>query len=223
MGLLLSQTMTAQDSADQPQKNRSLIWEKAIVAFEKQDATHEPTRHGVLFLGSSSIRMWDLEKWFPGKGFLNRGFGGSEIADSIYYFDRLVRPYDPSVIVFYAGDNDIAHKKSPQQVFADFQKFADLVEKNSNETEIIFVAIKPSIARWKLVDRMRKANQLIRDYAVKKKRIHFADIDTPMIGKNGQPKKELFVADGLHLNQQGYQVWFDGINPLLTRILNTQN
>ncbi len=107
-------------AADSPQ-DPALKWEPAIAAFEAQDQANPPTPGGILFLGSSSIRMWDLDTSFPGMAALNRGFCGSETSDSIYYFDRLVTPYAPSAIVFYAGDNDIARGKTAEQVTADFQ------------------------------------------------------------------------------------------------------
>ena len=203
----------AQQKASKPeQENR---FEKAIQAFEKSDKSNPPAQGTVLFLGSSSIRMWDLKKWFPDKKYLNRGFGGSEISDSIHFFDRVVVPYKPKVIVFYAGDNDVAKGKTAEKVFSDFKTFASRVKKDLPQTRIVFVAIKPSLARWKLVEPMRKANQLIKGYADGDKQIVFADIDTPMIGKDKKPMIKLFKEDGLHLNEQGYKIWFDVIQPLL--------
>ena len=197
------------------EKNPAQKWEKNISGFAELDRKTPPPKNPVLFLGSSSIRMWKLKKWFPDKPYINRGFGGSEISDSIYFFDRIVKPYRPRTIVFYAGDNDIAKGKSAGKVFEDFKVFSSKVGKILPETRIVFVAIKPSIKRWQLVGSMREANRMISKFASGKDKIAFADIDKPMIGKDGKPKKNLFLDDGLHLNEDGYQVWYDVIEPLL--------
>lgn len=202
------------ESANQ-KPNPAKRWEKDISKFEASDKKTPVEPGGVLFLGSSSIRMWKLEQSFPKKRYLNRGFGGSEISDSNYFFDRLVKPYMPSKIVFYAGDNDISKKKSPEVVLADFKTFAKKTKRILPNTKIIFVAIKPSLSRWKLVGKMRKANQLIADFANENPNVVFADIDTPMIGKDKRPMKELFVEDGLHLSDKGYEIWTSVVSALL--------
>jgi len=190
-------------------------WEAAIQAFEAADRDSPPEPGQVLFLGSSSIRGWDLEEYFPELDAINRGFGGSQIADSIHFFDRLVLPYRPRAIVFYAGDNDIAVGKSAREVVRDYQKFVAQVEAALDETQIIFIAIKPSIRRWHLVEEMREANRLIREFSEGKPNLAYLDIDHPMIGADGKPRPELFVEDGLHLSDAGYQLWSDLLAPLL--------
>lgn len=190
-------------------------WEPAIQAFESADRQSQPEPGQILFLGSSSIRGWDLEKYFPDLDTINRGFGGSQISDSVYFFDRLVTPYRPRAIVFYAGDNDIAVGKSPQEVLRDYQRFVERTETNLEGTEIIFIAIKPSIRRWHLIDDMREANRLIQEFSENKPHLHYLDIDAPMIGSDGKPRPELFVEDGLHLSHAGYQSWSDILSPLL--------
>ena len=182
-------------------------WENTIKSFEQQDQRTFPEKQGVLFVGSSSIRMWDLGKSFPEKHYLNRGFGGSEIADCVYFADRIVLPYQPRTIVMYAGDNDIAGGKLPEQVLEDFQQFVKLVHGKLSDTRIIFIAIKPSIARWKLVDKVRAANKLIQDFASREELLEFVDVDTPMIGDDSKPRADLFRDDGLHLNDKGYELW----------------
>ncbi len=190
-------------------------WEETIIAFEKQDQEAPPPENGILFLGSSTIRKWDLEKWFPKLPTINRGFGGSHIADSLYYAKRIVIPYQPRAIVFYAGDNDINVGKSPQQVFSDFKKFVNKIHDSLQETRILFIAIKPSISRWDKVNPMRQANEMIQTYCRKHPRLFYVDIDTPMIGEDGKPKEQLFLEDGLHLNQKGYRLWTQKIRPFL--------
>jgi lysophospholipase L1-like esterase len=183
-------------------------WEKAIAAFESQDQKTPPPSEGVLFIGSSSIRKWDtLSEDFPDKDVINRGFGGAKIPDSIHFFERIVHPYKPSVIVLYAGDNDIGGGHTAQQVFDHFKVFADLVNKRLPEAKLVFIAIKPSIKRWNLAPEMLKANRKIQRYARKQSNISYANIWKPMLGDDGKPRPELFIADGLHLSAEGYKIW----------------
>ena len=139
-------------------------WAEAMAAFADADRTSPPPQHGVVFVGSSSIRFWDLEKSFPGRGYLNRGFGGSEISDSIKHIELLVLKHRPQTVVMYAGDNDIARGKSAQEVVGDFKSFAAKVHAELPGTRIAFIAIKPSTLRWEMVDEMRKANVMIREF-----------------------------------------------------------
>ena len=190
-------------------------WEKAIAEFEAQDREHPVAPGGILFLGSSSIRMWELDKWFPGRAVLNRGFGGSQIADSLYYFDRVVLPCKPSTIVFYAGDNDIAQNKTAEIVTADFKALAAKVWEHFPDTHILFIGIKPSIARWSLYPEMKKANEAIRQMAQSEARLVFVDVEKVMLGEDGQPRQELLQKDGLHMTDEGYALWTKLVLPLL--------
>lgn len=192
-------------------------WEPQIQAFEEQDKAKPPPEGGIVFVGSSSIRGWDLGKYFPDLPAINRGFGGSQIPDSTYYADRIVIPYKPKLIVVYAGDNDIAAGHSPQQVSADFDGFAAKVQAGLPEARILFISIKPSILRWRLVEQMRQANDLIRKTCEGDRRFDYVDIDSPMIGDDGKPRPELFKEDGLHLNDAGYTLWTSVLRPLLQR------
>lgn len=188
-------------------------WEADIAKFEAEDKEHPPAEGGIMFLGSSSIRMWKVDKWFPDLPVVNRGFGGSQIADSLFYAERIVAVRKPAVIVFYAGDNDIAAGKSPEQVFADYQAFVAKIHKLLPETKIVYIAIKPSIKRWNLVKTMRKANQMIEDLSSKDALLEYIDVDTPMLGADGQPCEELFLKDGLHMTDAGYKIWTDLVMP----------
>ncbi|MCA9215837.1 MAG: hypothetical protein KDB27_22380 [Planctomycetales bacterium] len=182
-------------------------WERQIAQFEESDAKSAPPENGILFVGSSSIRGWKLDQYFPGLQTINRGFGGSQMSDSLHFADRIVMPYRPKVVVVYAGDNDIAAGESPEQVRDDYVAFVKKVHAALPKTRILFVAIKPSLKRWNLVSEMRKANKMISDIASKDPLQDFVDIDAPMIGEDGKPRKELFADDGLHLNHEGYVLW----------------
>jgi len=187
--------------------NKANKWEATISRFEQQDRENKPPTGGVLFVGSSSIRGWNLDKSFPKLNAINRGFGGSQIADSIQYADRIILPYRPKTIVLYAGDNDIAAGKSPKQVAGDYQTLVKKIHASLPKTKIVFIAIKPSITRWKLIDKIRNANGRIRKLTEKSKLLTYVDVDQPMIGKDGKPREELFAKDGLHLNAKGYELW----------------
>ena len=200
---------------EDPKKHDPHRWDKQIAAFEKADQETMPPKNGILFVGSSSIRHWNLEKSFPGKPVINRGFGGSEISDSLFFADRIIIKHQPRIIVFYAGDNDLARGKSSTRVVKDYQAFTVKIHGALPKTRIIFVAIKPSIARWKLIKPIRQANQEILEITKTDPLQVFLDIDGPMIGSDGKPKPELFIKDGLHLNVAGYKLWNSLLRPHL--------
>ena len=190
-------------------------WEPAIKKFEESDRQHPPEKGGVLFVGSSSIRMWEsLPEDFPGVKVLNRGFGGSEIADSTYYAGRIIVPYRPRMIVLYAGDNDLANRRSPDRVSDEFKEFVERVRRELPAVKIAFVSIKPSPARWSLVKQMKSANEKIRTYVGTQKGLLYIDVFTPML-RDGEVRKELFGADGLHMNRTGYKLWTSVVRPYL--------
>ena len=195
-------------------------FEAEIKAFEAADREKPPPEGAVLFVGSSSIRLWaTLAEDFPGVRAINRGFGGSQVADSTRFADRIVLPYKPRQVVLYAGDNDIAAGKTPEQVLADFKAFVDKVHRALPEAKITYIAIKPSTARWHLVEQIREANRLIKALCDRPEdegdRLAFADVFTPMLGDDGMPRKELLVEDGLHLSREGYRLWAEVLRPLV--------
>ncbi len=193
-------------------------WEPAIRAFEAKDRKQPPAKDGVVFVGSSSIVMWDLAKNFPGVSAVNRGFGGSQMADSARYADRIVIPYRPQLVVLYAGDNDLAAGKTPEQVFDDYCRFVAKVHAALPKARIVTIAIKPSRARWKLMDRIRRTNRLLGEFAAKDPRLVFVDMEASMLDGEGKPRAELFRPDGLHLNAEGYRLWSERIRPYLREL-----
>jgi lysophospholipase L1-like esterase len=181
-------------------------WEPEIKAFEASDRTNPPPRHAILFIGSSSIRLWKtLAKDFPGEPVINRGFGGSCIADSTAFAGRIIFPYEPRTIVFYAGDNDLAQGRTPEQVAADYQAFVQTVHARLPDTRIAFISIKPSPLRWGLRDKIESANRQIA--AMKGEGLVFIDGYQAMLGADGQPRREMFRPDRLHLSENGYALW----------------
>lgn len=191
-------------------------WEPDIVAFEARDAVAPPPRHGVLFIGSSSIRMWStLAQDFPGVDVINRGFGGSSVEDATAYVDRIVLPYRPRAVFLYAGDNDLNEGDTPADVAAEFADFVDAVHAGLPDTAVHFIAIKPSPARRALLEKMRETNRLIAEYARTHDGVTFVDVFTPMLDANGEPDASLFIDDTLHMNARGYAIWRARIAPLL--------
>ena len=183
-------------------------WQDDITKFDAGDNSEPPAKGGVLFVGSSSIRLWNLEKYFPDKAVINRGFGGSELCDSVHFFDTLVNKHRPKQVVLYAGDNDVANGKKAAQVLADFRAFETKIKEKLPACRLIYISIKPSLARWKLAAEMKQANKLIATECQKQpSRLVFLDIWQPMLGDDGKPRKELFADDGLHLNGKGYELW----------------
>lgn len=188
-------------------------WESAIAKFEAQDRENPPAPKGVLFVGSSSIRLWDLDKWFPRAQAVNRGFGGSEVSDSLHFVDRIVLAHKPRVVVMYAGDNDVAKGVTPATVAKNFASFVKSVRRELPQTKIVYVAVKPSLKRWSLIDKVRETNRRIQEQCKRSDQLVFVDIDTPMIGDDGKPRPELFAKDGLHLSEQGYALWSKLVAP----------
>ena len=183
-------------------------WAETIAKFAAADEIKPPPQGGILFVGSSSIRMWKLPKYFPDLPVINRGFGGSEICDSVHYFDTLVAKHLPRVVVLYAGDNDVARGKNAAQVLSDFQSFVKLMKEKLPKARLVYISIKPSLARWKHAEEMEDANQRIAaDCQADNERLHYVDVWQPMLDADQMPRKDLFLNDGLHLNHEGYQLW----------------
>ncbi len=201
-----------------PEQVSNPAWEGDIARFQALDAQQPPPRGAVLFVGSSSIRFWDsLATDFPGQKVINRGFGGSEVRDSTWYADRIVIPYAPRLIVFYAGDNDLNAGRTPQQVRDDFVAFVTRVRRDLPDTRIAYISIKPSPSRAQLLPQIAEANGLIREAGKRFSNVDFLDVYTPMLGPDGQPRPELFREDMLHMTPAGYAIWRQVVAPELAK------
>jgi lysophospholipase L1-like esterase len=192
--------------AAQPLHSR---WDASLAAFEAADRERAPAPGGVVFVGSSSIRLWpDLEANFAAQSVIKRGFGGSTLAECASYVDRLVNRYQPRQVVVYAGDNDLAEGRTPAEVLASFQAFVAGVHRALPDARIAYVSIKPSLLRAKLLASVREANTLIQRYAsAHPQRLEYIDVFTPMLDAFGAPRADLLGPDGLHLNEAGYALW----------------
>lgn len=198
-----------------PQQVSNAVWEEDMRRFAAEDAVAPPPRQGVLFVGSSSIRLWTtLAADFPGVPVINRGFGGSEIRDSTWYADRIIVPYAPRQVLIYAGDNDLFSGRTPAQLRDDFRAFVLRVRKDLPRARIAYISNKPSPSRAHLLAAQREANALIQAESVRLK-VDFIDIFTPMLDAQENPREELFIEDRLHMNAKGYAIWREVIAPYL--------
>jgi lysophospholipase L1-like esterase len=191
-------------------------FEPEILAFETADRATPPPVGGVVFVGSSSFRMWkNAAADFPGVPLLNRGFGGSTLPEVLQLTPRLVLKYQPHLVVLYAGDNDLSAGRRPVDVLDDYKSFVAIVRGALPATRIVFVSIKPSPSRWAIAGRMREANELIRQEIARDTLASYVDVYTPMIGANGHPRAELIGPDSLHMTRAGYLLWKERLAPLV--------
>jgi lysophospholipase L1-like esterase len=189
-----------------------------IAAFEAADRERPPPERPIVFVGSSSIRLWDtLEEDLAPLPVLNRGFGGSQLAHAIHFADRAVIRYRPRAVVLYAGDNDLDERtgKSAADVVRDFRTFVGLVHAAVPDARIYYLAIKPSRMRWARWPEMAQANAEIAALCAGDPRLGFLDIATPMLASGEPPARELFIFDGLHLSAEGYALWTSVVKPRL--------
>ncbi len=169
----------------------------------------------ILFVGSSSIRLWDIEKYFPNGNIINHGFGGSETSDLICYVRQLVLSVKPSGIFIYEGDNDLNSGKTVDLVLADMKTLLRIIKRNMPATPVHIISPKPSIARWELRERYVSLNNELRSLCERKENVNFIDVWTPMLDNEGNLKDGLFIEDGLHMNDSGYEIWTKAVRPYL--------
>jgi len=196
----------------------STDWSGAMAEFAAQDAAAPSPQDCVLFVGSSSVRMWTtLAADFPGQPVLNRGFGGSQIVDLLVHFDRVIAPHQPRLIVFYSGTNDITAGKAPAEVIRDFEEFCSQVFALRPGVKIAFLSLQYAPARWNLRDKMAEVNAAVQRRCATDPRIEFIDTNPSMLGEDGQPRLELYLADRLHMSPAGYAVWRKLVAPVVNR------
>ncbi len=193
-------------------------WEKDIAAFEKSDATNPPPKQALLFIGSSGIVRWkSLATDFPDAVILNRAFGGNEIADSTHFAERMIFPYEPKMIFLRAGGNDIHAGKSSEQVFHDYQTFVATIRVKLPEVPIAYIALSPAPARWNEKAAGDRLNAAIADYCRKNKKLVYIDAASITLDADGKIRRELFVSDQLHFNEEGYKLLAEAVRPHLPR------
>lgn len=190
-------------------------YEDEILAFERADRADPPRKGVVVFTGSSSVRMWKtLSEDMDPVPVINRGFGGSKTPEVLAEADRIVFPYEPRVIVYYCGDNDLGTWSTDAEAAArGFTRFADRVHRRLPGTKILYMSIKPSLARWSNWDAMERANAIVESYCDRHAFAEYLDLATPLLGVDGTPDGSLFLDDGLHLNAEGYERWTAIVRP----------
>ena len=201
------------------QTNNAIPFQDEIDIFIKKDSLQMPAANSILFVGSSSFNYWkDISNYFPDYPIINRGFGGSSLTDIIYFNQETILKYKPKQIYIYCGENDIAASDTitPQIVFERFKTLYTIIRTHlGNKIPVMYVSIKPSVARWNMEDKFVAANALIRNFINKQKHTEFLDVHSAMLDANGMVFKDIFIADKLHMNAKGYAIWQKIIAPTL--------
>ena len=183
-------------------------FENEIKNFEKQDSISMPAKGQILFIGSSSFRIWKtFATDLAGIAAINRGFGGSTMTDALYYFDRMVLTYAPSTVVVYEGDNDLNQGKSPEVLAKEYEDFSNRLKKLLPKTKLVYLAVRPSLARIALVKKQKQFNTWLENYCKSQKGRFYLDMHTPFYLPDGTVMPDIFIADRLHLNEKGYQIF----------------
>lgn len=195
-----------------------LRFEGEIEQFKTWDQKNSFPSDAILFTGSSSIRMWKTAEAFPEFPIINRGFGGSHTSDVQYFYEEVIGKYNPSVILFYEGDNDIASDKPVEQVFGDYKQLVNRILNDHPEVTFVYIPIKPSSSRWNYWPKMKEFNQLVEQFNEDNSQLHYIDLATPMLGTEGKPDDSLFLDDQLHLNEKGYARWNEVLLPVLKEL-----
>ena len=206
--LVLTNTLIAQPFADE------------IAAFKKQDSIQASPKHAILFVGSSSLRLWkNIRNDFPGYTIINRVFGGSSLPDVIRYEKDIIFPYDPKQIIIYCGENDFASSDTVSVgiVVKRFKTLFTDIRNKWPKVPIAFISIKPSPSRWQLRTKIEEANKRIAAFLKKRKKTDFIDVYHKMLGADGLPIPDIFLADKLHMNVKGYAIWIKEIEPYLLK------
>lgn len=216
IALVLLTAMTVQ--ADKPANSNlpTSRFEKEIAAYEAADKKSPPPQGAVLFVGDSGIKHWTtLADDFPGQAVINRGFGGSQMADAVYYVDRIVIPYKPRLIVLREGGNDLTAGKSAEQLLADLKLFVAKVREKLPETRIAVFSLNPNPARWNQAEKRKAANVLLKAYVESEKGLSFIEVWDQFLGPDGKPREDLFGKDRLHNNAEGNKLFADAVRPYL--------
>jgi lysophospholipase L1-like esterase len=211
--ILIPFSLCAQARQDRP------YW-KEIMAFKKSDSVKFPAPNQILFVGSSSFRLWkDLQKSFPEYPIINRGFGGSTLKDVNAYYDYIIKPYHARQIVVYCGDNDFAYDNTliVDSVVMRFDNLMSKIRHSDKNVMITFISIKPSPSRRNLEQKIIEANARIKQALTKYNNTFYVDVYSKMIDKKGRPLGRIFLQDSLHMNAQGYAIWQAQIKPCLLK------
>lgn len=218
--LLCANCFTASAQHDTVDDPDPLRFEEQIEQFKAWDRRNSFPSDAILFVGSSSIRLWETAAAFPEMPVINRGFGGSHTSDVQHYYEAVIGNYDPALIVFYEGDNDIASGKPVKQVFHDYRQLVHRILNDQPGVDFLYIPIKPSSSRQDDWPEMSEVNRLIKKYNATHAQLHYVDLATPLLKADGKPDDRLFLDDQLHLNKKGYEKWNNVIRPVLERMVS---
>ena len=191
-----------------------------VQAYRKQDSISVPPRNAILFIGSSSFRLWkNMQDDFPGYTIINRGLGGSSLPDIIHYADEMIFAYKPKQIIIYCGDNDLAASDTvtAETVVKRFGDLFELIRNRKPGIPVVYVSIKPSPSRERLLPAMMPANKTIKEFLKTKPHTAFADVFSEMMSSDGKIRTDIFLEDKLHMNAKGYAIWIKTITPYLLK------
>ena len=198
-------------------QNKPAFWDD-IQQFKTLNKENPPPKGAILLLGSSSFTYWrDVNSYFPGKTFVNRGFGGSTLTDLNFYSDELLKPYAPKQIIIYCGENDLAANENlkPREVFNRFKHFYAEIRKYYPEVPVAYVSMKMSPSREKLWPKYTVANAMIKKFMDRKENAEYIDITKAMNSAEGKIREDLFLEDRLHMKPEGYHIWKKVMEPYL--------
>ncbi len=198
-----------------PQKTLSELpevkaWEPEIAKFDSLDKAEQYPDDAVLFAGSSSIRLWrSIAEDMAPYNVIQRGYGGAKLSDFSVYADKIFTPHPCRATVLFIG-NDITgtkQDKTPEQVKKLFISVFKTFRKVHPYTPFFWIEVSPTPLRWKAWPEIRKANELIREVCENRRNTYFIRTDFAFLNEKGEPRAELFRADKLHLNEEGYNIW----------------
>jgi lysophospholipase L1-like esterase len=198
--------------------DKSARWEATIAAFEEKDRLENTPKRHILFTGASSVRRWDLNASYPEWKPINRGYGGSFLAETTHFAGRAIIKHEPQVIVIYSGENDINRGRDPVDFMREVEKFERVIHAKLPKTTIVFLAIKPSRPRIHLIEPMRAVNRMVKEMSERTAYFEFVDTFTPLLGADGMPRTELYIEDQIHLNRDGYKLWEAVLTPMLKKL-----
>ncbi|WP_282049658.1 SGNH/GDSL hydrolase family protein [Maribacter aquivivus] len=183
----------------------------------KYDSIWDSSKETIVFTGSSSVRLWrKLEQEFPNHQIVNSGFGGSQASDLLLFMDELILSYNPKKVFIYEGDNDLWADKSPADVLDTTAEIIRRIKSKNPATEVILIAAKPSISRWKIRGKYKRLNKKMERFTKNDPQLYYVDVWKPMLNKR-KLKTDIFIEDGLHMNQKGYDIWYEAMKDLVNQ------